>query len=141
MNRYSKNNEYAITAEVFIGKEKVGTLSKVFDKKQEFYVFVYDKIYCENEYTRPLVPMMPKTLEPYYSEILFPIFFSLLSEGNTKKLQCQMHKIDENDYFQLLLKTCVHNTIAGIKIKEITPQSIAREKYKQKQKQLKNEMS
>lgn len=141
MNRYSKNNEYAITAEVFIGKEKVGTLSKVFEKNQELYVFVYDKMYCENEYTRPLVPMMPKTLEPYYSEILFPIFFSLLSEGNTKKLQCQMHKIDENDYFQLLLKTCVHNTIAGIKIKEITPQSIAREKYNQKQKQLKNEMS
>jgi HipA-like protein len=141
MNRYSQNNKYAITAEVFIGKEKVGVLSKVFDKNQELYVFVYDKMYCENEHTRPLVPMMPKTLEPYYSEILFPIFFSLLSEGNIKKLQCQMHKIDENDYFQLLLKTCVYNTIAGIKIREITPQSIAREKYRLKQKQLKHEMS
>lgn len=141
MNRHFEKNEYAVSAEVLIGKEKVGTLSKVFGKEQELYVFVYDQMYCENTYTRPLVPLMPKTTIPYYSEILFPIFFSLLSEGNIKKLQCQMHKIDENDYFQLLLKTCVHNTIAGIKIKEITSQSIASAKYKLKQKQAKNEMS
>ena len=124
---------YVATAEVLLEKQKVGMISKIVTENKEIYVFAYDKAYCEDKNAKPLVPTMPKILEPYYSDILFPVFFSLLSEGNAKKFQCQIHKIDQNNYFQLLLKTCVHNTMSGIKIREITKKA-----YQNKRK---NEMS
>ncbi|TAE00170.1 MAG: phosphatidylinositol kinase [Bacteroidetes bacterium] len=128
-----QNIFYVATAEVLLEKQKVGMLSKIVTENKEIYVFAYDQAYCENKDAKPLVPLMPKILQPYYSDILFPVFFSLLSEGNAKKFQCQIHKIDQNNYFQLLLKTCVHNTMSGIKIREITKKA-----YKNKPK---NEMS
>ena len=48
-----------------------------------------------------------------------PIFANLLSEGVNKKMQCRMLKIDENDYFGLLLATAREDSIGPLTIKEI----------------------
>lgn len=110
-----------LQASVLIGKTLVGVLSKYTEPNKTYYTFQYDKDYCLDEARKPIVPNMPKSNEVYYSDYLFPIFFGLLSEGNAKEYQCKYYKIDKNDYFALLLKTCRYNTLFGISIKEIKP--------------------
>jgi serine/threonine-protein kinase HipA len=43
----------------------------------------------------------------------------MLSEGANKRIQCRMLKIDENDYFSLLLATTMDDSIGPITVKEI----------------------
>jgi HipA-like protein len=43
----------------------------------------------------------------------------MLSEGANKKLQCRQLKIDENDYFGLLLATATHDTIGAVTVKPV----------------------
>jgi len=41
----------------------------------------------------------------------------MISEGFNRKLQCQLLRIDEKDYFGLLLATAQYDTIGAITIK------------------------
>jgi len=43
----------------------------------------------------------------------------MLSEGSNKAIQNRLLKIDENDYFSLLLATAMSETIGALTIKEI----------------------
>jgi hypothetical protein len=43
----------------------------------------------------------------------------LLAEGEDKVLQCRLLKIDENDHFTRLLRTCQTETIGGVTVKEV----------------------
>ena len=62
---------------------------------------------------------LPKTEMKFTSDYLFPFFFSLLSEGANKEAQCRLLKIDEKDYFGLLLATTSHDTIGAVTLKPI----------------------
>lgn len=62
---------------------------------------------------------IPKTSQKHHSVKLFAFFFNLLSEGENKKLQCKVLKIDENDHFGLLLKTTNEETIGAIRVEEL----------------------
>ena len=61
----------------------------------------------------------PLRAEPFYSPILFSLFFAMLSEGVLKEIQCQTLRIDETDYFKRLLKTSAVDTIGALMIEEI----------------------
>lgn len=93
----------------------VGIIS--FDKGS--YKFAYDDAYY-NDIDKPAISLtLPKNQKVYFSKKLFPYFHSLLSEGSNKKLQSKLLKIDEDDYFQFLLKTTNHETIGAIRVEEI----------------------
>ena len=62
---------------------------------------------------------MPKQAAPFRSTALFPFFFGLLAEGENKAIQCRLLRIDENDHFTRLLRTCTTETIGGITVREI----------------------
>ena len=47
------------------------------------------------------------------------VFFGLLAEGDDKALQCRVLKIDEDDHFTRLLRTCAAETIGGVTVKEV----------------------
>lgn len=51
--------------------------------------------------------------------MLFPFFFGLLAEGENKALECRLLRIDEDDHFSRLLRTCTTDTIGGITVREI----------------------
>jgi len=53
------------------------------------------------------------------SEILFPFFYNMLSEGVNRKLQSMLLKIDENDHFGLLAKTSEYDTIGAVTLKPL----------------------
>ena len=83
------------------------------------YAFRYDPQYVANPRYEAISLTLPKREEEYRSDVLFPFFFNLLSEGANKTMQSRMLKVDEKDYFALLLKTAHTDTIGAITIKEV----------------------
>ena len=83
------------------------------------YEFRYDDNWFVNDDLPPISLTMPKSKQVYKSEHLFPFFFNMLSEGVNRKLQTRQLKIDEKDYFGLLLATAQTDTIGAITLSEI----------------------
>ena len=102
------------TAQVFYNGRLAGLLSK----SGSTYRFIYDNAYLATAGSRPVSLTLPLREAPYESEVLFPAFVNLLSEGANKAMQSRMLKIDENDYFGLLLATGGGDRIGPLTIKE-----------------------
>ena len=83
------------------------------------YEFRYNDDWFANENQPAISLTLPKTNQIYHADHLFPFFFNLLSEGVNKELQCRQLKIDETDYYSLLLATATHDTIGAVTIKPI----------------------
>lgn len=83
------------------------------------YEFRYDDNWFANGELPAISLTMPKSKQVYKSEYLFPFFFNMLSEGVNRQLQTRHLKIDEKDYFGLLLATAKTDTIGAITISEI----------------------
>lgn len=103
------------SAQVFYNHMPAGILTKTGNR----YRFAYDETYLNTRGRRPVSITMPLRKEVYESEMLFPVFVNMLSEGANKRIQCRMLKIDENDYFSLLLATTMDDSIGPITVKEI----------------------
>lgn len=88
------------------------------DDKRHF-TFAYDEDYFIDQNEPAISLTLPKTKKTYSSEILFPFFFNMLSEGVNKKLQSRTLRVDEKDHFGLLLATAQNDTIGAITIKRI----------------------
>lgn len=103
-------------AHVYCRGVLAGVLSK--DRTSD-YCFQYDPQYLSHPRNPPISLSLPKQETPFESPVLFPFFFGLLAEGDDKLLQCRVLKIDENDHFTRLLKTCEAETIGGVTVKEV----------------------
>lgn len=103
------------SAQVFYNGQPAGILTKA----GKVYRFAYDELYLLIPGSRPVSITMPLRKEVYESELLFPVFVNMLSEGANKRIQCRMLKIDEQDYFGLLLATTIDDSIGPITVKEI----------------------
>ena len=102
-------------AGVYFNGSLTGYLSKINNR----YAFQYDENYLTDPGKPAISLTLPKRIDPYYSDILFPFFYGLLAEGDNKELQCRILKIDETDHFTRLLKTAEFDTIGGITVREI----------------------
>lgn len=96
-----------------------GRQAGVLEKSKGLYRFTYNDAYINAAGSRPISITMPFANKVYESESLFPVFINMLSEGANKRMQCRMLKIDENDYFGLLIATTKEDSIGPITIKEI----------------------
>ena len=97
---------------VFVNNQEAGVLLETDDRH---YVFTYIE-----GYDGPRVCLeMPVKAEPYYSDMLFPYFFNMLSEGANRQLQSSLLHIDENDDFGILLATAQNDTIGAVTVKPI----------------------
>ncbi len=103
-------------AEVYRNGKLAGTLIK---HSTNSFEFRYDDEWFANDHLPAISLTMPKTKQIYQSQYLFPFFFNMLSEGVNKKLQCRQLKIDEKDYFGLLMATAQNDTIGSITIKPV----------------------
>jgi serine/threonine-protein kinase HipA len=101
-------------AEVYHNGQLAGVIIQYNSKSYEFR---YDDDWFAND-GRPAISLtLPKTQQTYRADHLFPFFFNMLSEGVNRKLQCRQLKIDESDYFGLLIATATKDTIGAITIK------------------------
>lgn len=96
-----------------------GRLAGMLTRSGNNYHFVYDDGYLNTPASRPVSITLPLQKEVYESNVLFPVFVNMLSEGANKRIQCRLLKIDENDYFSLLLATANNDSIGPITVKEI----------------------
>ncbi|MDA0196725.1 MAG: HipA N-terminal domain-containing protein [Bacteroidetes bacterium] len=101
------------TAGVFRNGKLTGTLTQ-FDSRS--YEFRYSDEWFNNEKLPAVSLTLPKTQQVYKADHLFPFFFNMLSEGVNSQLQTRQLKIDEKDYFSLLLATASVDTIGAITI-------------------------
>lgn len=103
-------------ATIYNNNEVAGTLIETDERN---YEFSYSDDYFNNKLKPAISLTLPKTNQYYKSEVLFPFFFNMISEGENKKLQSIVLKIDENDDFGFLLKTANDETIGAIRVVEI----------------------
>jgi HipA-like protein len=97
-----------------------GVLAGILCKDQpDCYRFQYVPEYLSSPKCPAISLSFPKQETPFESSVLFPFFFGLLAEGDEKTLQCRVFKIDDNDHFTRLLKTCQTETIGGVTVKEV----------------------
>lgn len=104
------------SAEVFYNGELAGILT---EKSRGGFRFRYDDVWFFNDKKPPVSLTLPKKRQEYSEKFLFPCFFNILSEGVNRKLQSKLLRIDENDYFGLLLATARYDTIGAITIKPV----------------------
>ena len=103
-------------AEVYYNKILAGLLT---ENDNGEYIFRYDDKYFQNSSLPAISLTLPKTKQEYRSETHFSFFFNMLSEGANKAIQCQTLRIDEEDYFGLLLATAHTDTIGAVTVKKI----------------------
>lgn len=102
------------SANVYRNGELVGVLTR---HNKNSYEFEYDDQWFNNPEKPPVSLTIPKTKQIYKADHLFPFFFNLLSEGVNRKFQSRQLKIDEKNYFDLLLATAQKDTIGAITVK------------------------
>jgi HipA-like protein len=96
----------------------LGVLAGVLQDNSKGYRFQYLPEYLNS--SRPAISLsFPKRRAAFRSPVLFPFFFGLLAEGDNKALQCRLLKIDEDDHFTRLLRTCATETIGGVTVREV----------------------
>lgn len=95
---------------------KAGTLTE-FDNRT--YEFVYDSCYLSSAESEPISLTMPLQREPYVSGYLFPFFANLLSEGDNRKIQAAILRIDPDDDFGILLASARFDTIGAVTVKPV----------------------
>ena len=105
-------------AEVYCHDIKAGILTEEVPGKN--YTFTYDKSYLADSSHEPISLTMPMREEPYHSKYLFPFFTNMLPEGATRKIVCRSWRLDEKDFFGLLLKIATFDTIGAVTVKDIS---------------------
>ncbi|WP_207435972.1 HipA N-terminal domain-containing protein [Sabulibacter ruber] len=103
-------------AQVLRNRILAGELTEI---PQGGYIFRYDEAYLQDPSLPAISLTLPKRPQEYRSEYLFPFFFNMLSEGVNRNLQSRQLKIDENDYFGLLLATAQYDTIGAVTLQPI----------------------
>jgi len=79
------------------------------------YRFTYDADFVKQG--EPIAVAFPLRAEPYESRELFPFFQGLLPEGWYREIVCRTLKIDPEDEFGLLIKSC-RDTVGAVWVKE-----------------------
>jgi HipA-like protein len=97
-----------------------GILAGTLEKTPEGFRFQYAGEYLRSPKCPAISLSFPKREAAFLSAVLFPFFFGLLAEGDNKTLQCRVFRIDENDHFTRLLKTCATETIGGVTVEEVS---------------------
>jgi HipA-like protein len=97
-----------------------GVLAGVLSQEPADYVFQYVSEYlAKSSGEHPAISLsLPRQEAAFRSPVLFPFFFGLLAEGEDKALQCRALRMDEEDHFTRLLRTCEAETIGGVTVKE-----------------------
>ena len=62
---------------------------------------------------------LPKVEQEFHSKFLFPFFYNMLPEGSNKQVACKLNRIDQEDYFGLLMTTAKNDSIGAVRVVKI----------------------
>jgi HipA-like protein len=103
-------------AKILYKEEEAGILTQHDDAS---FTFRYHNEWMKDNAKLGFCRTLPKTQQEYHSKYLFPYFFNIIPEGANRKVICTELKIDEDDYFGILLITGKHDVIGAVKVVEI----------------------
>jgi HipA-like protein len=83
------------------------------------YTFRYYDPWMTDSLKPPVSLTLPKTQQEYHSPYLFPFFFNMLPEGSNKQVICKQMRLDDDDYFGLLLTTAKNDAIGAVRVIKI----------------------
>lgn len=103
-------------AKVFYKDQLAGLLTQHDDGKFEFR---YENSWL-NDQSKPSISLtLTKQDNPFYSDVLFPFFYNMLPEGTNRQTVCFNLRIDQKDYFGILMATAKADTIGAVRIEKI----------------------
>ena len=103
-------------ARVLFKDEEAGLLTQ---NDNGSYVFKYNDDWFVNKDKSSISLTLPKLIQEYKSDNLFPFFYNMLPEGTNKLRLCKSMKIDVDDYFGLLINIAQIDTIGAIRVIKI----------------------
>ena len=103
-------------AKVYFKGEEAGLLTQHDDGS---FTYRYHDLWIADSSKPPISLTLPKTKPEYQADYLFPSFYNMLPEGTNKQVVCKHLRIDENDYFGLLINTARYDTIGAVTVKKI----------------------
>lgn len=103
-------------AEIYFKGEKAGLLTQL---DNGHFEYVYDDLWVADNSKPSISLTLPKSSHKYKSNYLFPFFYNMLPEGANKQVVCKHMRIDNDDYFSLLLITARYDTIGAVTVKKI----------------------
>lgn len=102
--------------EVLVDKVPAGILTET--DNPTGYNFEYYEEYVTNG-RMPVCIAMPVRKEAFQSEVLFPYFFNILSEGDNRAIQSSYLRIDKDDDFGILMETARYDTPGNVTVRPI----------------------
>lgn len=103
-------------ARILYKDEEAGILTQHDDGS---FTFRYDTLWLGDS-SKPAISLtLPKTEQEYHSKFLFPFFYNMLPEGSNKQVVCKHNRIDQNDYFGLLMTTAKSDSIGAVRVIKI----------------------
>jgi len=103
-------------AEIYFKGEKAGILTQLDNGS---FIFEYDALWMSDNSKPPISLTLSKNIKEYKSNYLFPFFYNMLPEGTNKQIVCKNMRIDNDDFFSLLLITARYDTIGAVTVKKI----------------------
>ncbi|MDO9255546.1 MAG: HipA N-terminal domain-containing protein [Bacteroidales bacterium] len=103
-------------AKILYKDEEAGVLTQNDDGS---FVFRYHAAWLADSKKPGISLNLPKIEQEYSSKFLFPFFYNMLPEGSNKQIVCKYNRIDENDYFGLLLTTAKYDSIGAVRVIKI----------------------
>ncbi len=103
-------------ANVLFKNEEAGVLTQYDDGS---FSFRYHNEWLNNNSKPSISLTLPKSEKEFRSEYLFPFFYNMLPEGSNKLVVCRLNRIDEDDYFGLLMTTAKNDSIGAVRVIKI----------------------
>lgn len=98
-------------AKIYFQSQLAGVLSE----EDTGYRFVYDNDYLQQPDAAPVSLTLPLQQKEYESNVLFPFFDGLISEGWLLDISVQNWKLDPRDRMGLLM-TCCRDCIGAVSV-------------------------
>ncbi|NEW80999.1 MAG: phosphatidylinositol kinase [Mariniphaga sp.] len=103
-------------AKIIYKGEEAGVLTQ---DDNGFFTYTYNDLWMADNGKPSISLALPKTSQEYHADYLFPFFFNMLPEGSNKQVVCRLMRIDEYDYFGLLLTTAKYDTLGAVTVIKI----------------------
>jgi HipA-like protein len=103
-------------AKILFKEEEAGVLTQHNDGS---FTFRYHDAWIADKYKPVISLTFPKINQEFHSKFLFPFFYNMLPEGSNKQIVCKLNRIDNADYFGLLMMTAKNDSIGAVRVVKI----------------------
>lgn len=103
-------------AKILYKNEEAGVLTQ---HDNGSFTFNYNDIWLADNNKPDISLTLPKIKEEFHSTFLFPFFYNMLPEGSNKQAVCKLNRIDQTDYFGILMTTAKYDNIGAVRVIKI----------------------